>query len=70
MNKEIVFEETVFTKVDPKRTFKAADECLVAIRLIESKKEAAAWNYEYEVSGEIGKIDKFIARLKKLEPID
>ncbi|NLW47434.1 MAG: hypothetical protein GXY86_08875 [Firmicutes bacterium] len=70
MNKEIVFDEAVFTKADPKRTFRTADECLVAIRLIESKKEASTWIYEYEVSGEIGKIKKFIARLKKLEPTD
>lgn len=70
MSNEIVFDETVFTKVDPKRTFRIADESLVAIRLIESKKEASRWIYEYEVSGEIGKIKKFIARLKNLEPID
>lgn len=70
MTKEIIFEETVLTKVDPERTFRTADESLVKIRLIESKKEASIWIYEYEVSGEIGKIKKFINRVKKLETID
>lgn len=70
MSKEIIFEETVLTKVNPERTYRTADESLVKIRLIESKKEASDWVYEYEVSGEIGKIKKFITRLKNIEIID
>ena len=62
----MVFTETVITSVDPQRALKAADECLIEIRLIESKREALIWIYEYEVKGEIGKIEKFIERIKSL----
>ncbi|MGE5605436.1 MAG: hypothetical protein ACM3YE_07070 [Bacteroidota bacterium] len=67
MDSIMVFTETVITSVEPKRAFKAAEECLIGIRVIESKKEALMWFYEYEVKGEIGKIEKFLARIKSLE---
>lgn len=66
----MVFTETVITSVDPQRAFKAADECLTEIRLVESKREALMWIYEYEVKGEIGKIEKFIERIKSLRIVE
>jgi len=70
MRRVIAFTETVLTKVEPKRTFKTAEECLIGIRVVENRKEASTWVYEYEVNGEIGKIDKFIKRIKSLETKD
>ncbi len=67
MDKVIIFTETVLTSVEPKKTFKAAEECLVEIRMVENRKEASSWVYEYEVNGEIGKIEKFLGRIKSLE---
>lgn len=59
--------ETVITPVNPERTFRIADECLIEIRLIENRREASQWIYEYEVNGEVGKIKKFITRLRNIE---
>lgn len=70
MHRVIVFTETVVTSVEPKRTLKTAEECLVEIRVVENRKEASGWMYEYEVSGEIGKIQKFLRRIKSLEIMD
>ena len=70
MQRLIVFTETVVTSVAPKRALKAAEECLIGIRVVESRKEAAMWLYEYEVKGEIGKIRKFAGRIKGLEIMD
>lgn len=70
MDRVIVFTETVLTTVEPKRTFKAAEECLIEIRVVENRKEASTWVYEYEVKGEIGKIDKLLKRIKSLETKD
>ncbi len=67
MDRLMVFTETVFTSVEPKRVIKAAEECLIEIRVVESYKEAAMWIYEYEVKGEIGRIEKFAGRIKSLE---
>ncbi|TCL76358.1 hypothetical protein EDC14_1002115 [Hydrogenispora ethanolica] len=63
-----VFTEIIFTAVEPERAFRTADECLVTIRIVESRKEAAAWIHEYEVSGEFGKIEKFRGRIRSIEP--
>ncbi len=70
MGKGFVFTETVITSIEPKRAFKTAEECLVDLRLVENRKEAFAWVYEYEVSGEMGKIAKFLGRIKGLESIN
>lgn len=67
MDRVIVFTETVLTTVEPKRTFKAAEECLIEIRVVENRKETSTWVYEYEVKGETGKIEKFLKRIKSLE---
>jgi hypothetical protein len=66
MSKDIIFSETFFTALIPKRVFRIADECLVEIRLIENRKESSAWIYEYEVSGEAGKIEKFLVRIRSI----
>lgn len=66
-NRLIVFTETVVTSVAPKRAFEAAEECLIEIRVVESRKKAANWIYEYEVKGEIEKIEKFRERIESLK---
>lgn len=70
MNKDLVFSEIVFTSVEPKKIFRIADECLLEIRLIESRRESSAWIYEYEVSGEFGKIEKFLVRIRSIEIVN
>ena len=67
MAKDVVFNETIFSTVEPKRVLRLADECLLDIRLVESRKEGAVWIYEYDVKGQSGRIDKFLKRLKKIE---
>jgi hypothetical protein len=67
MNKVLIFSETVFTSVAPERIFQIADECLLEIRVIEYRKESSAWIYEYEIKGEFGKIEKFLARIRSIE---
>jgi hypothetical protein len=67
MGKEIAFTETIITPVESKRVFRLADECLLEIRLVESKKQSSFWLYEYEVKGEAGRIAKLAARIKGLE---
>jgi hypothetical protein len=67
MGKDLVFTETVITSVEPKRVMRFADECLLEIRLVDIKKNAAAWLYEYEVKGQSGRIEKFLIRIKNIE---
>lgn len=67
MSKGLVSTEIVFTTIEAKKAFRTAEECLIDIRLVESRKEASVWVYEYEVNGEIGKLAKFIKRIKSLE---
>ena len=69
MNQRMVFSETFFTTVDPKRILRIADECLLEIRLVESRREAAVWIHEFEAQGDSGKIEKFLVRVRKLETI-
>ena len=70
MNKVLIFTEIVFTTVEPERILKIADECLLELRIIESRKESSAWIYEYEVSGEFGKIKKFLVRIRSIEIVN
>lgn len=73
MGKVFIATETLITTLEPERAIKVADECLVEIRVVESRKEpqprgrSAAWSYEYELKGEIGKVEKLISRIKKIE---
>lgn len=67
MGKEFVFTEAILTTIESKRVFRLADECLLEIRLVESKKQSSSWIYEYEVKGEAGRIAKLATRIKKLE---
>jgi hypothetical protein len=66
MKSNITFSETFFSSLVPERVFKVADECLVEIRVIENRKESSEWIYEYEVSGEFGKIEKFMNRIRNI----
>ncbi len=67
MRKTIVVSETVVTSIEPKRVVRQADECLLSIRVVESRKESTNWIHEYEVTGEPGKIEKFLARIRDIE---
>ena len=67
MGKSFVFTETVTTTVEPERAFRTAEESLVEIRLVESRKVTGGWVYEYEVSGEMEKLRKFCIRIKNIE---
>jgi hypothetical protein len=70
MSKDIVFSETFFTSLIPKRVFRIADECLVEIRVIENRRESSTWIYEYEVSGEFGKVEKFLVRIRNIGVVE
>ncbi|HEY8463849.1 MAG TPA: hypothetical protein VIM29_07500 [Bacillota bacterium] len=67
MRREIIYTETIFSTVEPKRVFRFADECLLEIRLVESCKEGSGWKHEYEVRGQSGRIAKLLGRIRKLE---
>ena len=67
MRRDVVFTQTVVTSVEPERAIRVADECLVEIRVVENRKEVSGWVHECEISGEAGKVEKFVKRLKNLE---
>jgi len=67
MRRGVHTTETVISSVDSERAYRIADECLIEIRLVETRREDAAWLHEYEVSGEVGKVSKFINRLRQVE---
>lgn len=67
MRKFVRVTESVVTPLEPRRTDILGGECLVEIRFVESRSEAAGWLYEYEISGEVGKVEKFLVRLKDIE---
>ncbi len=67
MRKFVKITEGVVTPLEPRRATILGDECLVDIRFVESRSEVAGWLYEYEVTGEVGKVEKFLARLKDIE---
>ena len=67
MRKNMFITETLFTKIRPEKVSKISEECLVTIRLIESRQEASTWSYEYEVHGEVGKVEKFLKRIRSFE---
>lgn len=67
MDKSILSTETVLTSLEPRRTLQIADECLLEIRVIESRSESTGWIYEYEIRGESGRFRRFLKRIKVLE---
>ncbi|MGL5514538.1 MAG: hypothetical protein ACRDBM_15070 [Sporomusa sp.] len=67
MRKLIRTNEPVITPLEPRRVNVLGDECLVDIRFIESRNQSDDWFYEYEVTGEIGKVARFIERLREVE---
>ncbi len=67
MRKLIHSTETIMTAIEPERLTRLADESMLAVRLIEERKATGKWIFEYEVSGEIGNVEKFLVRMKKME---
>lgn len=67
MRKLIRTSEPVITPLVPRRVTVLGDECLVDIRVIESRSQSDNWLYEYEVTGEIAKVARFIERLHEVE---
>lgn len=67
LRKLIRTNEAVITPLEPRRANVLGDECLVDIRFIESRSEPGHWLYEYEVTGEIGKVARFLERLHEIE---
>ncbi|WP_371368374.1 hypothetical protein SRRS_19760 [Sporomusa rhizae] len=59
--------ESIVTPLEPRRVEILGDECLIQVRFVESHSHAAGWSYEYELVGEIGKVEKFLVRLKDIE---
>lgn len=67
MRKFVKTTESIITPLEPRRAGILGDECLVDMRYVESRSEAAGWLYEYEITGEVGKVERFFARLKDIE---
>lgn len=67
MKRGVFSTEVIFTSVAPKRVLETAAKCLVELRLIENRRVGSSWLDEYEVSGEIGKVEKFAKTLKSIE---
>lgn len=67
MRKFVNVTESIVTPVEPRRGAILGEECLVAIRVVESRSGTTGWLYEYEVTGEVGKVEKFFARIKDIE---
>lgn len=67
MRKFVTLTEVVITSLEPRRIGILAEECLLDVRFIESHSEDTGWCYEYEVNGEVGKVEKFLLRIKDVE---
>lgn len=67
MRRVVKTTESVVTLLEPRRAGILGEECLIHVRFVESRSEADGWLYEYEISGEVGKVEKFLVRLKDLE---
>lgn len=67
MGKNIVLSEPLITSIEYEKVLRLAAECLVEVRLIESRQEALTWSHEYEVRGEAGKMEKFFKRIRRFE---
>ena len=67
MRKFVNVTESIFTPVEPRRAGILGEECLVAVRFVESRSETTGWIYEYEVTGGVGKVEKFFVRIKDIE---
>ncbi|HWR43415.1 hypothetical protein [Sporomusa sp.] len=67
MRKFVKVNETVITPLEPRRADILGDECLVDVRFVESRSEISGWLYEYEVVGEVGKVERFLNRLRDIE---
>lgn len=67
MRKFVNVTESFITPIEQRRVNILGGECLVEIRFVEDRSEAHGWLYEYEVRGEVGKVEKFLGRIKEIE---
>ncbi|HWR05429.1 hypothetical protein [Sporomusa sp.] len=67
MRKFVKVNETVITPLEPRRVDILGNECLLDVRFVESHSETGNWLYEYEVIGEVGKVERFLNRLRDIE---
>lgn len=67
MRKFVKVTESVMTPLEPRRAGILGEECLIDLRFVESRSESHGWLYEYEVTGEVGRVEKFFIRLKDIE---
>lgn len=67
MRKFVNVTESIVTPIEPRRVGILGDECLVAVRFVESRSDSTGWLYEYEVTGEVGKVEKLFVRIKDVE---
>ncbi|SDE52682.1 hypothetical protein [Sporomusa acidovorans] len=67
MRKFVKVTESVMTPLEPRRAAILAEECLIELRFVESRSEKHGWLYEYEATGEVGRVEKFFIRLKDIE---
>lgn len=67
MKSGVISTEVIFTSVASKRVLEIAAKCLVELRLIENRRIGSNWLDEYEVSGEVGKVEKFAKMLESIE---
>lgn len=67
MRKFVKITETVITPLEPRRAKVLGEECLIDLRFVESRSEISGWIYEYEATGEVGKVERFLERLRDIE---
>ena len=67
MRKFVMLTEVVVTSLEPRRINILAEECLVDVRFVESHSEDTGWHYEYEINGEVGKVEKLLLRIKDID---
>ena len=67
MRKFVNVTESIVTPIETRRAGILGEECLIAVRFVESRSEPKGWLYEYEVTGEVGKVEKFFTRIKDIE---
>ncbi|SMC79035.1 hypothetical protein [Sporomusa malonica] len=67
MRKFVKITEPVITPLEPRRANVLGEECLIDLRFVESRSEIGGWLYEYEATGEVGKVERFFERLRDIE---
>lgn len=67
LRKFVKVNETVITPLEPRRVDILGSECLIDVRFVENHSGTGRWLYEYEASGEVGKVERFLNRLREIE---